>query len=238
MNPQEPRHWGRAVDAAARARELARTAIRAGWESRNRSRFDDAVAVLTKPRPGGEELPSEFELDLARLDLGDCLLRLERFEEAIACFDLCSSRPVRGPARFGKAVALQGMGLLEEAAGAYEVLLAEHAPVEEALANLIAIHVELFRLPQVEEYSRRLLELNPQSTAALKGLAVVLIERHDFSTAARCLFQLSNAAPETGDRQEGIEYRFSQSVIRSLEEANWVLAGHKSASAAANGLQQ
>lgn len=231
MHPQETHHWGRAVDAAARARELARTAIVTEWESRNHSRFEDAVAVLTKPRPGGEELPSEFALDLARVDLGDCLLRLQRFEEAIACFGLCSSRALVQPARFGKAVALQGMGLLEEAASAYEVLLAEHPPVEEALANLIAIHVELFRLPQVEEYSRRLLELNPQAPAALKGLAMLLIERHDFANAMRCLSQLSNAAPETGHRENGIEYRFGQTVIRNLEEASWVQANRASSPA-------
>lgn len=203
---------------------LARDSVRSvemGWELRHHGNFEDAVKALTKAGEPAQELPSAFELDLIRVDLGDCLLRLRRYEEAYACFEQCSAREVRHPALFGMAAALHGLGLLEEAEMAYQNLLAERPGLEEALANLLSINVELFRLGEIEKYSRRLLELNPRSIPALKGLAMVLIERREFSKAVRFLAQLSPAVLEAGGRDEGIEYRLSQTAITNLEEARW-----------------
>ena len=173
------------------------------------------------PQMAAATQPDRLELDLVRLELGDCLLRLKRFDEALLCFESCSSIGVRRGALFGRAVALQSLGRLEEAEDAYERLLSLDPQAEEALANLIAINVELFRLARIEELSQRLLEVNPGSAAARKGLALVHIERREFTPAARCLRQLPKDTTETpaGASAEGIRYRLRGKSIHSLELA-------------------
>jgi tetratricopeptide (TPR) repeat protein len=181
------------------------------------------LAVMSNTLAAARE-PTQLELDMVRLDLGDCLLRLKRFDEALSCFELCISIGAREPALFGKAVALQGLGRLVEAEIAYESLLAQDPGIEEALANLIAINVESFRLPRIEAYSRRLLEMNPLSAVALRGLALVFIERRDFRNAANCLARLSKAMPDApaegqdGFPLEGIKYRLRPKEVESLRE--------------------
>jgi len=113
--------------------------------------------------------------DEVRIGLGDCLLHLNRFEEALACFELCWSDGARGRATFGKAVALQLLRRIDEAETNYERLLTLDPKSEEALANLIAMSLEVVDLGRVERYSGRLLELCPKSVAALNGLALVAL---------------------------------------------------------------
>ena len=70
------------------------------------------------------------------------------------------------------------------------------AKAEEALANLIAMSMEVFDLERVQRYSRRLVEINPRSVPGLQGLTLVAVERGDMETAARHFSTLAEHAPE------------------------------------------
>lgn len=164
------------------------------------------------------------ERDDLRLELGSNLLRLNRLEEALACFDLCGPEALR-PALFGRAVALQRLGRFEAAERSYERLLTLDPAAEEALSNLIAMHVELFNLGRVEHYSRMLRGINPHSPAAIKGLALVAIERREYKSAAFYCTLIpeqdageSHGSPES-DGDSGIEYRLSWKIASKLRQA-------------------
>jgi len=132
--------------------------------------------------------------DSARIGLGACLLKMNRFEEALATFNQAASAP--GPAWFGKAVALQLLHRFEEAEAAYEVFLASEPNSEETLANLIAMNAQARDLEHVREYAQKLLSLAPQSTPALQGLAMVALERRDNHAAARYCDRIVQLAPD------------------------------------------
>jgi len=161
--------------------------------------------------------------DEVRLDLAACLLRLQRYGAALECFDKCWSEASRKRALFGKAVALQFLRRFDEAESHYERLLVIDPCCEEALANMIAMAMEVFELARVQKYSQRLLELNSRSAAAYKGLALCAIERRDYPAASRYYQQVAELEPgitiprtESGD---AVEYRISRKVFDSLEEA-------------------
>ena len=174
--------------------------------------------------------------DEIRLALADCLLRLQRFGLAMECFDQCWSDASRPRALFGKAVALQLLRRYDEAEKHYERLLAIDPSAEEALANLIAMSMEVFELARVQEYSQRLLGINNRSTIALQGLALAAIERRDYPVAASYFFQLSDMNPEImrppAQPSPAVEYRISQKVFETLEDAR---RKQKSKSAHASG---
>ncbi len=161
--------------------------------------------------------------DEVRLNLAGCLLRLRRFGAALECFDKCWSEASRRRALFGKAVALQLLRRFDEAEKHYERLLTIDPHSEEALANMIAMAMEVFELGRVQKYSQRLLELNSRSAAACKGLALCAIERRDYPAASRYYQQVAELEPgitipptESG---ETVDYRISRKVFESLEEA-------------------
>jgi len=160
--------------------------------------------------------------DHVRIARGDCLLRLKRFEEALACFDLCWSDTAKEQATFGKAVALQLLRRFDDAENLYQRLLALNPNAEEALSNLIAMSMEVFDLTRVWTYSYQLLEKGSQSQAALQGLVLVALERHDDSTAARYFARLVEHHPECliPKREEeddgNITYRLSREVVERL----------------------
>ena len=161
--------------------------------------------------------------DEVRLDLAGCLMRLQRFGAALDCFDQCWSEGSRRRALFGKAVALQHLRSFDEAERHYERLLAIDPNAEEALANLIAMSMEVFELARVQKYSQRLLQINPRSTAALKGLALAAIERRDYPDAARYFYRLTELDPEImrppAGQSQANEYRVSRKIFESLEAA-------------------
>ncbi|MGH9592154.1 MAG: tetratricopeptide repeat protein, partial [Bryobacteraceae bacterium] len=161
--------------------------------------------------------------DPIRLELGDCLLHLQRFEDALACFDQCWSEAARRPALFGKAAALQLLRRFDEAEAVYERVLTLDVRAEEAYSNLIAMSVERVDLERVQRFSQRLLEINPRSLAGLQGVALVAIERGEVENAARSFFNIAESAPDSirpsGDHSDGsIEYRVSRKVIDRLQE--------------------
>ncbi len=169
-------------------------------------------------------LNADAHRDPIRLELADCLLHLNRFEDALACFDQCWSDAARRPALFGKAVALQLLRRFEEAEVGYERVLTLDPKAEEVYSNLIAMSMEVFDLERVQRYSLRLLEVNPRSLAGLQGVTLVAIERGEVQNAARDFFRLVESEPEsirtTGEEGDGsIEYRVSRKVIEILQES-------------------
>ncbi len=169
-------------------------------------------------------LQADAHRDPIRLELADCLLHLNRFEDALACFDQCWSDAARRPALFGKAVALQLLRRFDEAEAAYERVLTLDGKAEEAYSNLIAMSMERFDLEKVQRFSQRLLEVNPRSLAGLQGSALVAIEQGEVESAARSFFKIVESAPDSirasGEDSDGsIEYRVSRKVIERLQES-------------------
>jgi tetratricopeptide (TPR) repeat protein len=161
--------------------------------------------------------------DPIRLELGDCLLRLNRLEPALDCFDQCWSDGAQRQALFGKGVALQLLRRFDEAEIVYERLLALDGKAEEALANLIAMSMEVFDLERVQRYSRRLVESNPRSVPGLQGLTLVAVERGETETAAQHFATLAEHSPESvrparETSDDVIEYRVSSKAIDRLKE--------------------
>lgn len=169
-------------------------------------------------------LNSDPHRDPIRLEMGDCLLHLNRLEAALACFDQCWSDAAQRPALFGKGVALQLLRRFDEAEIAYERMLALDGKAEEALANLIAMSMEVFDLERVQRFSRRLVEINPRSLPGLQGLTLVAVERGDMITAAHHFSTLAEEAaesvrPRRDDPEDVIEYRVSRKAIDRIKES-------------------
>ena len=160
-------------------------------------------------------------LDYVRIGLGDCLLHLNRAEEALQCFDQCWSEGSRVQALFGKAVALQLLRRFDEAEAAYERLVALEPKSEEAFSNLVAMSVEASDPVRVFRYSRRLLELCPDSLVALQGLTMVAVERGDYDDAAIHFNRVLAHPGDSGLGHEGkaAEYRIDMETVQRLEDA-------------------
>jgi tetratricopeptide (TPR) repeat protein len=166
-------------------------------------------------------LSHDTHSDQAQIRLGDCLLHLNRPEEALACFEACWSESARLPALFGKAVALQLLHRCDEAAALYERILELEPKSEEALGNLIAMSMELFDLSRVHRYALRLAGLSPRSTVALQALTVVAFERRDYETAAGTFADLMEHGPEgqfseSDQREDEIWYRLGGDGVARL----------------------
>jgi tetratricopeptide (TPR) repeat protein len=184
---------------------------------RRLGRFEEAAEAFRTV------LNADPHRDPIRLELGDCLLRLNRLEPALDCFDQCWSDASQRQALFGKGIALQLLRRFDEAEIAYERVLALDGKAEEALANLIAMSMEVFDLERVQRYSLRLVTINPDSVPGLQGLTLVAVERGDLETAARHFSTLARQAPESvRPRREVsddvIEYRVSRKAIDRIKE--------------------
>jgi len=165
-----------------------------------------------------EVLDADPEHAESMLRLGACLLSLGSTEEGLSWFE--RSLAGRGPwerALFGKAVALQKMGRLDEADTAYQALLRRNPAAAEPLANLIALSVARDDLARVTEYSRRLLDIDAESKPALQGLAMVAIRNGDQRAAVDYCTRLVQADP---DCFEGwFNLRFAEQKMRPPEAA-------------------
>jgi len=184
---------------------------------RRLGRWEEAV------EPFQTALHADPHRDPIRLELGDCLLRLNRLEPALNCFDHCWSDGAQRQAMFGKGVALQLLRRFDEAEIAYERVLALDGKAEEALANLIAMSLEVFDLDRVLRYSRRLVEIDPRSVPGLQGLTLVAVERGDMQAAARHFSTLAQYAaesvrPTSDSSEEIIEYRLNRKAIDQIKD--------------------
>jgi superkiller protein 3 len=153
-------------------------------------RWAEAVLAFQKV------LEFDAHRDEARLGLGACLLHLKRAEEALASFDACWSDAAKIRALFGKAVALQLLRHYDQAEAAYQRLLRSDAKPDEILGNLLALSAEVQDWDSVQHYATRLLEVCPQSLAAIQGLAAVALERHQYEEAVQYCGRIVDQVPE------------------------------------------
>lgn len=150
--------------------------------------------------------------DSARIALGDCLLHLNRPEDALACFEACWSEGAFLQSLFGKAVALHLLRRADQAEAMYRRLLDLAPDCEEALANLIALSMEQYALGRVQRYAEQLIALRPDSVIALRALVVVSIEKRDYGTAASLYRRLVALGPQEEPAAPGepVQYRLRE----------------------------
>jgi tetratricopeptide (TPR) repeat protein len=156
--------------------------------------------------------------DSARIGLGDCLLSLNRPEDALACFEACRRQRLSVAQLFGRAVALQMLRRLGEAEALFARVLEIHPQAEEVLANLIALNVERFDLRRVELYALQLLKHDPDSLIALQALTMAAFEQHKFDEASEYYFRWRTNLAEGGAaaREDAIQYRLSRENVECL----------------------
>lgn len=182
---------------------------------RQLERWEPAVETLRKI------LDQDSYSDSARIGLGDCLLHMNRPEEALACFEACWSEGAILPCLFGKAVALQLLRRYEESEAAYQRFLDLKPDSEEALCNLIAASMEQFALARVQRYALQLIGKRPESVIALQALVVTAFERREFESAAEYYGRLLDATPEgrlaSGGDSGAVQYRLSRRDAERLQ---------------------
>src|SRR5580765_2933444 len=147
-----------------------------------------------------EEAAQEFEAALAidlkrwqaQIGRGLCLLRLNRPDAALPCWEaaLNDVPPAKKDQRqddilFGKAVALHQLGRLEEASDIYNQLLPANPNSIDLLANLTALSIARKDATKAQELAERLFKIQPESRAALEGLASTALSRGDYGAAAQ-----------------------------------------------------
>ena len=133
----------------------------------------------------------------AQLGLGICQLHLNEAKAALAAFDKCLAHAADNEnALFGKAVALQMQGHLDQAAELYRGILQRNPNAEESLSNLIAVGMAKKDYDMVRDHSERLLEIHPESTAALEGLAAWASANDDVALTAKFCTLLTAAVPD------------------------------------------
>ena len=90
---------------------------------------------------------------------------------------------------------MQSLGQLEEAAKLYDLILQRNPESEEPLSNLVLIGMQKQDFDMVREYSERLLDLKPDSTVALEGLAAWACAAGDHALSAKFCNLLVSAVP-------------------------------------------
>ena len=92
-------------------------------------------------------------------------------------------------------MALQSLGHPDEASEIYQRILERNPDSEESLSNLILIGMAKEDFDMVREYSERLLELHPESTVALEGLAAWACAAGEHALTAKFCTLLVTAVP-------------------------------------------
>ena len=131
----------------------------------------------------------------AHLGLGVSHLRLEDPKSALFSFERLELSPDHEDALFGKAAALQSLGHMDDAAKLYQRILDHDPESEESLSNLILIGMSKEDFDMVREYAERLLELHPESTVALEGLAAWASAAGEHALTAKFCTLLVSAVP-------------------------------------------
>ena len=161
-----------------------------------------------------------LEIDAGRsqalIGLGSCLLQLDSAEQALHCFERIESTGDREAALLGKAVALQKLGHNEEAEETYRELLGISPGSAEPLANLVALSAAREDLMGMEDYAGRLLKVNPQSKAALQGMAMVAIWSGNQAAAVEYCTRLVEIDPDSFEGRFNL--RFAQQRMQPPEQ--------------------
>ncbi len=100
-------------------------------------------------------------------------------------FDQCvQQRPDDEQALFGKAVALQLLGELDQARSLYEEILGVNPDSGNALKNLLTLGIKTGDDSPIQKYAERLLATDPEALPALSGLASRAFRAGEFEEAA------------------------------------------------------
>jgi protein O-GlcNAc transferase len=152
--------------------------------------FADALKRFEKTASLGA---AWIELPLAE---SMCLLGLKQYSKAIEKTDECLRlNQSYVPALFTKAVALQLTWNPEQAADLYGQVLGYDPKCVQAHMNLITLGLQQKKYALVEQYSARLLELQPDNPLALEGLAVSSFSKEDYDTARKWYTRLTETVP-------------------------------------------
>ena len=120
---------------------------------------------------------------------------LEAYDRCIRMFP--NLEPARlEPVLFGKAVTLQMLKKFTEAAELYGRVLEQNSRCEEALANAIAVHLELKDHATAARLAEQLLAVRPDSRVAHEGLATAAFAAQDYEKAAGHCTALVKVAPD------------------------------------------
>jgi len=143
--------------------------------------------------------PNRFEahlgLGLSRLHQGAARQALEAYERCLRMVPQLDPARLE-PVLFGKAVALQLLRKISEAAELYQKVLEQSPRCEEALANSIAVHLELKDFPAAIRCAEQLLKVRPDSRAGHEGLAAAAFAAEDYASAAIHCAALVKVAPD------------------------------------------
>jgi len=90
---------------------------------------------------------------------------------------------------------MQSLGHPDEASQIYQRILKRNPESEESLSNLILIGMSKQNFEMVREHSERLLELHPESTVALEGLASWASSAGEHGLTAKFCTLLVSAVP-------------------------------------------
>ena len=163
------------------------------------------LALCLERQEKFEAAAQEFEATLsidpkrwqAQIGRGLCFLRLNQPDAALACWeaalnDLPSAKKDQRQKDilFGKAVALHQLGRLEEAWDLYNQLLPANPNSVDLLANLTTLAIARKDAARAKEVAERLLKIQPESRAALEGLAAAALTQGDYGAAAQHCSQL------------------------------------------------
>lgn len=190
-------------EAAAAYRKLVEIAPEnaTGWFSlaatlQAMGKWDDAAGMFEKTLAAD---PNRFEahlgLGLSRLHQGAARPALEAYERCLRLVPHVEPAKLE-PVLFGKAVALQLLKKVSEAAELYRKIL-EHSPrCEEALANSITVNLELKDFPAAAGFAEQLLKIRPDSRAGHEGLAAAAFAAEDYALAAAHCAALVKVVPD------------------------------------------
>lgn len=173
---------GEVVEAAragdlAKARSLALAALNAGVEHpillnlraldhEEAGRFEASLADL---RRAHVLAPKDFGILNAT---GLCLSRLERPEEAVACFDQALAlQPAFGPAWFNRGWSLERLGRTGEAAECYAKAVELNPENAQGWANLALLAMKRGERDLARDYANRALAIEPWQPTARLALA-------------------------------------------------------------------
>ena len=159
-------------------------------------KWDEAAAMFEKTLAAD---PNRFEahlgLGLSRLHQGSARPALEAYERCLRLVPHLEPAKLE-PVLFGKAVALQLLRKISESAEIYHKILEQSPRCEEALANSIAVHLELKDFPAAAGYAEQLLKIRPDSRAGHEGLAAAAFAAEDYARAAAHCAALVKVAPD------------------------------------------
>jgi tetratricopeptide (TPR) repeat protein len=141
-------------------------------------------------------LDADPACDAALLGLGMAHLRQHHLEEALSLLGrYLQEHPEDASARFGRAVALQLAGELDQAVALYEQLASDPDYGADALVNLASVYRQQRNAGKLEECSRRLLERDPDSVVAREAAAYAAFLNEDYGRAAEYLDWLASRGP-------------------------------------------